>query len=75
MPDLNSLLPFSTAKMMRILKSIRSPARRGCSRRAQSGHQRGGRAARLFCAPDPSSQIACTIGGNVAEKPGGVCIA
>ena len=27
---------------------------------------------RLFYAPDPSSQIACTIGGNVAENSGGV---
>jgi glycolate oxidase len=26
----------------------------------------------LFYAPDPSSQIACTIGGNVAENAGGV---
>jgi glycolate oxidase len=29
-------------------------------------------AARLYYAPDPSSQIACTIGGNVAENSGGV---
>ena len=29
----------------------------------------------LFYAPDPSSQIACTIGGNVAENAGGLhCI-
>ncbi len=27
---------------------------------------------RLYYAPDPSSQIACTIGGNVAENSGGV---
>ena len=26
----------------------------------------------LFYAPDPSSQIACTIGGNVAENAGGI---
>ncbi len=26
----------------------------------------------LYFAPDPSSQIACTIGGNVAENAGGV---
>ncbi len=25
-----------------------------------------------FYAPDPSSQIACSIGGNVAENSGGV---
>lgn len=30
------------------------------------------RAHGLFYAPDPSSQIACTIGGNVAENSGGV---
>src|SRR5471032_1732747 len=27
---------------------------------------------KLFYAPDPSSQIACSIGGNVAENSGGV---
>ena len=27
---------------------------------------------RLYYAPDPSSQIACTIGGNIAENAGGV---
>src|SRR5688500_17022151 len=26
----------------------------------------------MYYAPDPSSQIACTIGGNVAENSGGV---
>jgi glycolate oxidase len=26
----------------------------------------------LYYAPDPSSQIACTLGGNVAENSGGV---
>ncbi len=26
----------------------------------------------LYFAPDPSSQIACTIGGNIAENAGGV---
>ena len=26
----------------------------------------------LFYAPDPSSQIICTIGGNVAENSGGI---
>jgi glycolate oxidase len=29
-------------------------------------------ACELYYAPDPSSQIACTIGGNVAENSGGV---
>ncbi|MBF3241462.1 hypothetical protein HKT40_12555, partial [Pseudomonas aeruginosa] len=27
----------------------------------------------LYYAPDPSSQIACSIGGNVAENAGGIC--
>jgi glycolate oxidase len=27
---------------------------------------------RLYYAPDPSSQIACSIGGNIAENSGGV---
>ena len=26
----------------------------------------------LYYAPDPSSQVACSIGGNVAENSGGV---
>jgi len=29
------------------------------------------KAHRLFYAPDPSSQVACTIGGNIAENSGG----
>ncbi|MBP0652201.1 FAD-binding protein, partial [Mycobacterium tuberculosis] len=29
-------------------------------------------AAGFYYAPDPSSQIACSIGGNVAENSGGV---
>ena len=41
-------------------------------RRAQPGHQRGRCPHGLYYAPDPSSQIACTIGGNVAENSGGV---
>jgi glycolate oxidase len=41
-------------------------------RRAQPGHLRGGAPLGLYYAPDPSSQIACTIGGNVAENSGGV---
>ena len=27
---------------------------------------------RFYYAPDPSSQIACSIGGNVAENSGGI---
>ena len=41
-------------------------------RRAQSGDQRSGGALRPVLRARPSSQIACTIGGNVAENSGGV---
>lgn len=64
---------LSLAKMNRIL-AIDPPNR--CAR-VQPGvrnlaisdatHPHG-----LFYAPDPSSQLACTIGGNVAENAGGV---
>jgi len=40
--------------------------------RHQPRHQPGGGACRVYYAPDPSSQIACSIGGNVAENSGGV---
>jgi glycolate oxidase len=63
---------LALAKFNRILRLDRCRARRWCSRRAQPGHQRGGGALGLYYAPDPSSQIACTIGGNVAENSGGV---
>jgi glycolate oxidase len=46
--------------------------RAGRARGAQPGDQRGRGAYGLYYAPDPSSQIACTIGGNVAENSGGV---
>ena len=51
----------------------RQPAARWCSRacaiwRSRKPWRRYG----LYYAPDPSSQIACTIGGNVAENSGGV---
>jgi glycolate oxidase len=72
MPDPNSVV-LSTAKMMKII-SVDPLA---CTARVQPGvrnlaiseavAQHG-----LYYAPDPSSQIACTIGGNVAENSGGV---
>ena len=51
----------------------RQPLRRRRARRDQPRHQRTpcGHLG-LYYAPDPSSQIACTIGGNVAENSGGV---
>ena len=72
MPSPDALL-LSTAKMMRML-DIDALA---CTARVQPGvrnlaiseavAQYG-----LYYAPDPSSQIACSIGGNVAENSGGV---
>jgi len=64
---------LSTAKMSRIL-SIDPLAR---TARVQPGVRNlaiSEAAARygLYYAPDPSSQIACSIGGNVAENSGGV---
>lgn len=50
---------------------------RACTARVQAGVRnlaisQASAAYGLFYAPDPSSQIACTIGGNVAENSGGV---
>ncbi len=64
---------LSTAKMSRIL-SIDPVAR---TARVQPGVRNlaiSEAAAKhgLYYAPDPSSQIACSIGGNVAENSGGV---
>jgi len=72
MPSPDALL-LSTAKMMHMLDI--DPL--ACTARVQPGvrnlaiseavSQYG-----LYYAPDPSSQIACSIGGNVAENSGGV---
>src|SRR5690349_16450904 len=64
---------LSLAKLMRILEI--DPLAR--TARVQPGVRNlavSEAAARygLYYAPDPSSQIACTIGGNVAENSGGV---
>jgi glycolate oxidase len=64
---------LSLAKMKRILKldpeacvAVVQPGVRNVSiSEAAAPHG-------LYYAPDPSSQIACTIGGNVAENSGGV---
>ncbi|MCS6996203.1 MAG: FAD-binding protein [Casimicrobiaceae bacterium] len=63
----------STARLMKIIE-IDPEA---CLARVQPGVRNlaiSEAAARygLYYAPDPSSQIACTIGGNVAENSGGV---
>jgi glycolate oxidase len=64
---------ISTARLNRIVRGRAVCAhRRGAARRAQPGDLGSGRAHGLYYAPDPSSQIACTIGGNVAENSGGV---
>ena len=54
-------------------RSIRSRAPQSSSRAcATSRSPKPRRRIGLYYAPDPSSQIACTIGGNVAENSGGV---
>ena len=72
MPDRNGVL-LSLAKFNRIL-AIDSLAR---TARVQPGVRNlaiseAAAPHGLYYAPDPSSQIACTIGGNVAENSGGV---
>ncbi|MBP6531182.1 MAG: FAD-binding protein, partial [Burkholderiales bacterium] len=72
MPSADGLL-LSTAKMMKILAV--DPL--ACTARVQPGVRNLAisehvAAHGLYYAPDPSSQIACTIGGNVAENSGGV---
>ncbi|MBC3917824.1 FAD-binding protein [Undibacterium sp. CY18W] len=66
-------LVLSTAKLNRILKvdayartAVVQPGVRNLA--ISEAVARHG----LYYAPDPSSQIACTIGGNVAENSGGV---
>ena len=64
---------LSLAKFMRIL-AIDPLA---CTARVQTGVRNlaiseAAAPFGLYYAPDPSSQIACTIGGNVAENSGGV---
>ncbi|MFZ6732865.1 FAD-linked oxidase C-terminal domain-containing protein [Undibacterium sp. Ji42W] len=66
-------LVLSTAKLNRIIKvdayartAVVQPGVRNLAiSEAVAAHG-------LYYAPDPSSQIACTIGGNVAENSGGV---
>jgi glycolate oxidase len=72
MPDPDSVL-LSTAKMMRMLSidplactAVVQPGVRNLAI-SEAVAQYG-----LYYAPDPSSQIACSIGGNVAENSGGV---
>jgi len=72
MPHAQGVL-LSLAKMKRILRI--DPL--GCTAVVQPGVRNlaiseAAAAHRLYYAPDPSSQIACTIGGNVAENAGGV---
>lgn len=64
---------LSLARMNRIV----SIDPRACVARAQPGVRNlaiteAAAAHGLYYAPDPSSQIACSIGGNVAENSGGV---
>ena len=72
LPDRNGIV-LSLAKFMRILAidplSRTATVQPGVRNLAIS---EAAAAYGLFYAPDPSSQIACTIGGNVAENSGGV---
>ena len=72
LPDRNGVV-LSLAKFMRILAidplSRTATVQPGVRNLAIS---EAAAAYGLFYAPDPSSQIACTIGGNVAENSGGV---
>ncbi len=65
-PRPRQVQPHSRHRLRQSLR--RGAARRHQSRRSRSAVQHAG----FFYAPDPSSQIACTIGGNVAENSGGV---
>jgi glycolate oxidase len=72
MPRADGLV-LSLAKLNRILEL--DPL--ACTARVQPGVRNlavseTAAAHGLYYAPDPSSQIACTIGGNVAENSGGV---
>ena len=72
MPIENGLV-LSTARMNRVVRmdaysrtAVVQPGVRNLAI-SEAAEQHG-----LYYAPDPSSQIACTIGGNVAENSGGV---
>jgi glycolate oxidase len=72
MPHAEGLL-LSLAKFNRILavdeQNLLARVEPGVTNLAISDHVED---LGLYYAPDPSSQIACTIGGNVAENSGGV---
>ena len=65
---------LSMAKFMRMLRDRSARAHRAwCSPAcATLAISEAAAPFGLYYAPDPSSQIACTIGGNVAENSGGV---
>ena len=60
------------SKLSEILRSTPRGKQPGSSLACAISRFRGRRAYGLFYAPDPSSQIACSISGNVAENAGGV---
>ena len=64
---------LGVAKMNRVLEiDYDEPARPGRGRRHQSRRFRRRRSIEgFFYAPDPSSQLACTIAGNIAMNSGG----
>ena len=72
LPDENGIV-LSLAKFNRILAIDPLARTATCSRACATWRSRmRPRGIGLYYAPDPSSQIACSIGGNVAENAGGV---
>jgi glycolate oxidase len=64
---------LSLARFNRILEIDADNRWRACSPACATWpSRRPPRVHGLYYAPDPSSQIACSIGGNVAENSGGV---
>ena len=63
---------IAVTRMARILEvDYANQLARGRARAREPPPLAGPRPARLYYAPDPSSQLACTIGGNVANNSGG----
>src|SRR6266849_3999529 len=64
-PPLVVVLPSTVAQVAQVLRYCQAEV-------TNLGITAAVEAAGFYYAPDPSSQIACTIGGNVAENSGGV---
>ena len=64
---------LGVARMNRVLEiDYRQPLHPGADRAHQpQRHRGGGGRTDFFYAPDPSSQLACAIAGNIAMNSGG----